>query len=117
VYETHVSTVNAALANATAVVFFLSVPLLLTVRGWRPARLPWSLVVIAAAVFSWILVNLALYFQAKYERDSLTFADPPTRGNLVWGWVPGIVYLALLLVPYGVIMWEIRRGRLRKPPT
>jgi hypothetical protein len=47
-------------------------PLLLTVRGWQPARMPWWLVVIAAAVFSWILVNLALYFQAKYERDNLT---------------------------------------------
>ena len=115
-YETHVSTVNEALANATAVVFFLSVPLLLTIRGWRPARMPWWLVVIAAAVFSWILVNLTLYFHARYERDSLTLADPPTRGSPVWGWVPGIVYLALLLVPYGA-MCAIRRRRLRKTRT
>ena len=115
-YEAHVSTVNEALANATVVVFLLSVPLLLTVRAWRPARMPWWLVVIAAAVFSWILGNLALYFQAKYDRDNLTFADPPTHGNPVWGWVPGVVYLALLLVPYGV-MCAVRRRQARKPPT
>jgi hypothetical protein len=115
VYETHVSTVNATFASATAVVFLLGVPLLLAVRAWRPARMPWWLVVIGAAVFSWILVNVALYFQAKYERDSLTFVDPPTRGSPAWGWVPGIVYLALLLVPYGV-MHAIRRRQSRKLP-
>ena len=108
--------VNAALAKATAVVFLFSVPLLLLVRAWRPARMPWWLVVVVAAVLSWTLVNLGLYFQAKHERDSLTFADAPIDGNPVWGWVPGIVYLALLLVPYG-IMCEIRRRRSRKPQT
>jgi hypothetical protein len=116
VYETPVSTVNEALALATVVVFLLSVPLLLSVRAWRPARMPWWLVVIAAAVFSWILRNLSLYFQAKWDRDNLTFADPPTQLNLVWGWVPGVAYLALLLVPYGA-MCAIRRRRSRKPRT
>jgi hypothetical protein len=103
---------NEVLAIATFIVFLVSVPSLLLVRALRPARMPWWLVVIAAAALSWILRNLSLYFQEKYERESLTFADPPIHVNLVWAWVPGVLYLALWLIPYGAVC-AIRHSRSR----
>lgn len=40
----------------------------------------------------------------------MTFYDPPTQQNFFWGWVLGVRYLALLLIPYGLIQ-AIHRAR------
>jgi len=107
---------NEVLAITTFIVFLVSVPSLLLVRALRPARMPWWLVVIAATALSWILRNLSLYFEKQIERDSLTFADPPTHLDLFWAWVPGAVYLALWLIPYAAVC-VIRHGRPRQSRT
>lgn len=100
---------NEALANASLILFLLSAPVLLTARAWKPHRMPWWLVVLLAAAIAWMLLNVCTFFVNRYQAEQDKLLNPFALADyarndraLLWGWIAGIVYLALWLVPYGL---------------
>jgi hypothetical protein len=109
--------VNGALHFVCEALFLLSAPLLLAARALRPKLMSWWYVLTLSAGLGWILSILAQSFYRSdfYERNPtalVTWWDPTRR----WGWLGGLLYLALWLGPYWLIVVRRRRfGTHREP--
>ena len=105
---------NGTLFLACVGSLFASAPLLVIVRAFRPSIAPWWLVVALSAALAWILLNLANHFsQADFhEQHPMAFADGVENHAPHWGWLLGLVYLALWLGPYWLFVVRLRRARV-----
>ena len=81
--------------------FLASAPLLLIARAFRPNLAPWWLVVALSAGLAWILLILAGHFSAAdfHEQHPMALVDGVEDPAPHWGWLPGLLYLALWLAP------------------
>ena len=117
----------SALTTACMVLFFGSAPALLVGRWFRPRRFTWATVAVCAAVLGWAPLLLDEYsrrhhdceFTVSYHASTETLGgcylmDGSPTYNLELGWLKGLVYLVLWLVPYGIALL-IRRRRREEP--
>jgi hypothetical protein len=97
--------------------FLASAPLLLIVRAIRPTMAPWWLVTALSACLTWILLILADHFSQAdfYEQHPMAFADGVEGRAPYWGWLLGLLYLALWLGPYWLFV--VRPRRMNRLPN
>ena len=109
---------NGILSITCLVLFLATAPALLIVRFARPARMPWWLIGILAALLGWVLSNLAVYFYYEHLHALSDQAGGGAPQELIdewqndgakrvfafmFGWLYGLICLAPWLVAYGVL--------------
>jgi drug/metabolite transporter (DMT)-like permease len=121
--------VNKVYYFTFTVLFLATAPLLLTVRFFRPRRMPWWLLVVLAGFFGWAFANLFVYFNHRHLGDLIAAAggvngapqellDRWTNDGAkrvfanMFGWAYGLAYLLPSLGVYLMaILWRSRRER------
>jgi len=110
---------NHALASFCSALFFASVPALLAIRFLRPRFMPWWLLILLAAILSWILLNLSLRFSDAHlaelveQAGGVEHAPPqmvddlmndggPRSFAFLFGWIGAFVLLAPGLALYAI---------------
>jgi hypothetical protein len=123
------------LLSGPAAAFAICTPfMLLTCRFFWPTRVRWWMVVVLTGCASWLLCELQLHFKERALLDAqekclaAAAVDPPPGRDCPLPladyrdlptyerWVPGIVWLVLLLPAYGVANF-VRRRRGALPPN
>jgi hypothetical protein len=84
-------------------------PALLVLRALDPTWMSWKAAVVSAALFGWLFLNGAAYFQtASPDAETLALpieGFPAGSFTLAFGWLVGLVYFAPLAAFYALAQW------------
>jgi hypothetical protein len=115
---------------ACMTIFVTGVPALLTLRFFRPQRMPMWLLLILAALLGWVFLNLYLHFYYEHLDDLLNAAGGVERAprdlvdewqndggplsfTFLFGWLYGLLYLGAWSLVYAVLA-SVRSSRHKR---